>query len=407
MAQVVLEGVRKVFAGGILALDQVDLRVEDGEFLAIVGPSGCGKSTALRVIAGLETPTAGVVSIGNRVVNGVAPRNRDVAMVFQSYALYPHLTVRQNLAFGWRLRDRSPWPISLLRRIASPKSRQAQLAEQTQGDARLQETAEAFGIAPLLDRMPGQLSGGQRQRVALAKALVRRPAASLLDEPLSNVDAQLRVEIRRELKRIHQRESITAIYVTHDQAEALTLGDRIAVMSQGRIQQIGSAADISDRPANLFVAGFIGVPPMNLCEGRLRRGEWDDDGLRFETAGWAVRVGPDLARRLAHYVDQPIVLGVRPGAVRILPTPDAAEIAISGTVGLMEPLGDGILVELHFQGPSAAVLPGDNATGGSPRSLLCAAPIHHAPSPGSQAWASFDTSQAHWFDPQTGLRVEI
>lgn len=417
MAQVVLEGISKEFAGGIRALDHVDLQVADGEFLVLVGPSGCGKSTALRLIAGLERPTGGVISIGDRVVNGLAPRHRDVAMVFQSFALYPHLNVQQNLMFGARLRERGGWPARALERIAL-RNRARQRAERgAAATARVQEIAQAFGVGDLLERMPGQLSGGQRQRVALAKALVRRPAVGLLDEPLSNVDAQLRVEIRRELKRLHLRQPVTTLYVTHDQVEALTLGDRIAVMRAGRIQQIGAAADICDRPANLFVAGFIGTPPMNLCLGTLRNTEWDEDGLRFETASWGAQVTPESIHRLSHYRDRPVVLGIRPRDVRLLFDGQEAGDTIKGTVGLVEPSGDGGLLELLFEVagvPHDAARPPEDAAAGGPaeqyslsRSLICKTDARHSLRPGDRARVSLDMRQAHWFDPQTGLRVDF
>ncbi len=227
-------------------MHDLSLQIEDGEFLILVGPSGCGKTTALRIVAGLEKPTSGTITIGDRVVNDVSPRDRDIAMVFQNYALYPHMTVYKNLAFGLKER-KTPKP---------------------EIDRRVREAGAMLGLDDLLKRRPAQLSGGQRQRVAMGRALVREPVAFLLDEPLSNLDAKLRVQMRAELKRIHQRLGITTIYVTHDQVEAMTLGDRIVVMSAGEVQQIGKPHDVYRHPANLFVAGFIGSPPMNLLRGR-------------------------------------------------------------------------------------------------------------------------------------------
>jgi multiple sugar transport system ATP-binding protein len=414
MAQVVLEGVSKEFAGGVRALDRVDLQVADGEFLALVGPSGCGKSTALRLIAGLEWPSAGVISIGDRVVNDTPARRRDVAMVFQSYALYPHFTVAENLAFGAHLRDGARWPVRALEKIALPERARKRAERSASVAARVREIAAAFGVTSLLDRLPGQLSGGQRQRVALAKALVRRPSASLLDEPLSNVDAQLRVEIRRELKRRHQQEPVTTIYVTHDQVEALTLGDRVAVMREGQIQQIGRAEEICDRPANLFVAGFIGSPPMNLCLGRLRNTEWDEDGLRFETANWGAQATPESLARLGRYRDRPVVLGIRPRDVRLVTDGDATGDTIKGTIGLIEPAGDATLVELRFEAPldatnSPGAFPPNVVSNGlvTSQSLLCKIGTRHDLTPGQRARVALDMSQALWFDPQTGLRIDF
>ncbi|HEY5434817.1 MAG TPA: ATP-binding cassette domain-containing protein, partial [Candidatus Limnocylindrales bacterium] len=238
MARVAFDHVTKVFAADSVAVDDLSLEVDDGEFMILVGPSGCGKTTALRMIAGLEKATAGRIRIGDAVVNQVPPRDRDIAMVFQNYALYPHMTVYDNLAFG--LRERK-----------TPKA---------EVQRRVREVSEMLSLAELLKRRPAQLSGGQRQRVAMGRALVREPKVFLLDEPLSNLDAKLRVQMRAELKRLHGQLGITTIYVTHDQVEAMTLGDRIAVMSAGRLQQLGAPQDVYDHPVNLFVAGFIGSP---------------------------------------------------------------------------------------------------------------------------------------------------
>src|SRR3989442_9097166 len=250
MAEVRLEHVTKRFSEDVAALDDLTLEVADGEFLILVGPSGRGKTTALRLVAGLEKPTSGSIAIGGRVINDVSPRDRDIAMVFQNYALYPHMTVYRNLAFGLRQRK-------------APKS---------EIDRRVREVSGMLGLDELLGRRPAQLSGGQRQRVAMGRALVREPKTFLLDEPLSNLDAKLRVQVRAQLKRLHARLGITTIYVTHDQVEAMTLGDRIAVIAGGVLQQLGPPQDVYDHPANLFVAGFIGSPPMNLLRGSANRG---------------------------------------------------------------------------------------------------------------------------------------
>src|SRR6478609_6652007 len=248
MAQVELQSVTKVYPGGVRAVDAVDLHIRDREFVVLVGPSGCGKTTTLRMIAGLEEITGGAIRIGERVVNDVPPKDRDIAMVFQNYALYPHMTVYKNMAFGLKLRG-------------MPKA---------QIDQRVKEAATILDIMHLLDRKPKALSGGQRQRVAVGRAIVREPAAFLFDEPLSNLDAKLRVTTRAELKRLHQRLRTTTIYVTHDQEEAMTLGDRIVVMKDGKIQQADTPLNTYNYPANRFVAGFIGMPPMNFFDGAIK-----------------------------------------------------------------------------------------------------------------------------------------
>lgn len=259
MARVKLEGIRKTYQDNVVAVHGVDLDVANGEFVVLVGPSGCGKSTTLRMIAGLESITAGQLYIGDRLVNDVPPKNRDIAMVFQSYALYPHMTVRDNLAFALKLRG-------------TPKN---------EIENRVQQAAGILGISEFLSRTPRQLSGGQRQRVALGRAIVRQPQVFLFDEPLSNLDAQLRVQMRREIAHLHQELSATMIYVTHDQVEAMTLGDRIVVMNKGHVQQIDTPMNLYDHPRNRFVAGFIGSPAMNFVDGRIVAG----DPLRFVAEG--------------------------------------------------------------------------------------------------------------------------
>ena len=250
MASVSLRNVRKVYPGGAVGVGGVDLEIRDGEFVVLVGPSGCGKSTTLRMVAGLEEITSGEISIGGRVVNDVLPKDRDIAMVFQNYALYPHMTVRENLAFGLKLRK-------------VPKD---------EIERRIADAAAVLGIEPYLDRRPKALSGGQRQRVAVGRAIVRNPAVFLFDEPLSNLDAKMRTQMRVEIKRLHARLGATMIYVTHDQIEAMTMGDRIVVMEGGLIRQAGAPLEVYEHPANRFVAGFIGTPPMNFFEGRVERG---------------------------------------------------------------------------------------------------------------------------------------
>jgi multiple sugar transport system ATP-binding protein len=305
VAEVTLEHVSKMFAGDTLALDDLSLEIPDGQFMILVGPSGCGKTTALRCVAGLEKPTAGTITIGGREMNDVIPPERDIAMVFQNYALYPHMSVYKNLAFG--LKERKVGKDEI--------------------DRRVREISRMLGLDELLKRRPAQLSGGQRQRVAMGRALVREPKAFLLDEPLSNLDAKLRVQMRAELKRLHTRLGITTIYVTHDQVEAMTLGDRIAVMSNGKLQQLGPPQELYDRPTNLFVAGFIGSPAMNLVRGRAEGGHITAGELTLERAG---------------VPDGEIAVGMRPETF-VLSSLDGLP-SFEMLVDVVEPLGDEIMV---------------------------------------------------------------
>jgi multiple sugar transport system ATP-binding protein len=287
MAEVVLQDVTKVFPGGTVAVDHLNLDVADGEFIVLVGPSGCGKSTVLRMVAGLEEITSGTVEIGGAVVNDLPPRDRDVAMVFQNYALYPHMTVAENLSFSLRV-NRRPKP---------------DIAEQ------VRLTSHVLGLDQLLGRKPVALSGGQRQRVAMGRAMVRHPRVFLMDEPLSNLDAKLRVAMRGELSRLHHQYDTTTLYVTHDQVEAMTLGDRIAVLERGKLQQVGTSAELYDGPRNIFVAGFIGSPAMNLAQGRIEEGPI----LAVGDYRWPIPPA-QLARRpaLHSYVGREVVFGLRP-----------------------------------------------------------------------------------------------
>src|SRR5690242_13568646 len=288
MAQVVLDKVSKIYPGGVKAVDSIDLGIKDQEFVVLVGPSGCGKSTTLRMVAGLEEITSGAIRIGERVVNDVPPKNRDIAMVFQNYALYPHMSVYKNMAFGLKLR-----------RMPKPQIHQ-----------RVMEAAKILDIEHLLERKPKALSGGQRQRVAVGRAIVREPAAFLFDEPLSNLDAKLRVTTRAELKRLHHRLRTTTIYVTHDQEEAMTLGDRIVVMKDGRIQQADTPLRTYNQPANRFVAGFIGMPPMNFFNGLLKNeaGELIFEEGRLENGGFSAGNGTPAAQPPAPPGETPPVL---------------------------------------------------------------------------------------------------
>jgi len=327
MSEVVLENVSKVYPGGVKAVDRFSLRIADGEFVVLVGPSGCGKSTTLRMVAGLEEISEGTISIGDRVVNEVHPKDRDIAMVFQNYALYPHMSVYRNMAFALKLR----------------KMPRAEI------DRRVRDTARILGIDALLDRKPKALSGGQRQRVALARAIVREPRAFLFDEPLSNLDAKLRVETRAELKHLHLRLGTTTMYVTHDQEEAMTLGDRVVILADGVVQQTGRPMDVYREPVNRFVASFLGMPPMNFLEGRIER---DDGAIRFRetgSTGVLVDLPEPLAGRAAERDGQPLVLGVRPEAFA-LADGSASGPRIDFSVGVIEPLGD--RVDLYLEADS-------------------------------------------------------
>ena len=338
MSSVSLENVSKRFLGGSLAVDDVSLTVNDREFLVLVGPSGCGKSTTLRLIAGLERCTGGTIRMGDRVVNDVAPKDRNLAMVFQNYALYPHMSVYNNLSFGLRLRFGGGIVNRGIRRLFKP-GHAAELSKLRSGiDQQVRQTAERLGIEHLLNRKPHQLSGGERQRVALGRAIVRDPAAFLFDEPLSNLDAKLRQKMRGELKRLHREMQATMIYVTHDQVEAMTLGDRVAVMNGGKVLQIDSPLAIYNRPANLFVARFVGSVPINLQSGVLQLAgstfQFQSDWLNIELESeFGPKPGVDL---------RSVVLGFRAEDVRLT---DASPPPIRGTVAAIDRLGD--MAHLH------------------------------------------------------------
>ncbi len=317
MAQVVLERVTKLYPGNVKAVDNVTLDIADREFVVLVGPSGCGKSTTLRMIAGLEEVSSGTVRIGDRVVNDVPPKDRDIAMVFQNYALYPHMTVYKNMAFALKLRK-------------YPKK---------EIDQRVREAAAILGIENLLERKPKALSGGQRQRVAVGRAIVRHPKAFLFDEPLTNLDAKLRVEMRAELKRLHHRLSTTTIYVTHDQEEAMTLGDRVVVMKDGLMQQVGSPLEVYNRPTNKFVAGFVGTPPMNFLEGSLVSEGGD---ILFDGGDFRLRLPKDRSANLGSHIGRKVIFGVRPQAMDTICEGRFAgkDNIIPATIQVVEPLGD-------------------------------------------------------------------
>ncbi len=332
MADVSLEHVTKVFPGNpVPAVLDFTLDVEDREFIVLVGPSGCGKSTTLRMVAGLEEATEGTVRIGERVVNDVPPKDRDIAMVFQNYALYPHMTVYNNMAFGLKLR----------------RFKKDVIHE------RVMEAARILGIGELLYRKPKALSGGQRQRVAVGRAIVRQPQAFLFDEPLSNLDAKLRVEMRAELKRLHHRLQTTVVYVTHDQAEAMTLGDRVVVMNEGRIQQVAPPLEVYDYPVNRFVAGFLGTPAMNFAEGTLE----GRNGATYVRLGESrLKLLPETAGRVQGHVGRNVTLGVRPEDLNDEPVGTYAgdENHLPVVVRVVEPLGDEQVV--HLGGPAETTL---------------------------------------------------
>lgn len=322
MARIILENLTKKF-GNFEAVKNISLEVEDGEFLVLVGPSGCGKSTTLRMIAGLEDITSGKIHIGDRVVNDLAPKDRDIAMVFQEYALYPHMTVYKNLAFGLKMRGFSKEEI----------------------DPRVKEAAGMLGISDLLNRKPRELSGGQRQRVALGRTIVRKPIVFLFDEPLSNLDAKLRVQMRAELSKLHHDLKTTVIYVTHDQVEAMTMGSKIVIMHEGDIQQVGRPMEIYKRPLNLFVAGFIGSPAMNFFPAKIVS---TDSGIFIETDCFRLPVARTRYRHYQSFVGKEVVFGIRPDDIH---SPDFMkeydeQTFVSGKVEVIEPLGPEILLNI-------------------------------------------------------------
>jgi len=314
MANVTIKNLNKNYENGFHAVKDVNLEIRDKEFMVLVGPSGCGKTTTLRMVAGLEEITSGQILIGENVVNDLPPMDRNIAMVFQNYALYPHKSVFQNMAFGLQMRKYPPEEIR----------------------KRVQEAAEILGIEALLERKPRQLSGGQRQRVAVGRAIVRHPEVFLFDEPLSNLDAKLRVQMRVELKRLHERLETTAIYVTHDQVEAMTLGDRVVVMKDGWVQQVGEPLGLYGKPANKFVAGFIGSPSMNFVDVTLNGGWVEAKGLRLKAPA-----------RIAAMSGRQLTLGVRPEALRIANGGDPAERCLDSAVDVVEPLGNEILLNFR------------------------------------------------------------
>jgi multiple sugar transport system ATP-binding protein len=363
MAQVVLKELGKKF-DEVVAVRDVNLTIKDKEFMVLVGPSGCGKSTTLRMIAGLEEITSGEIFIGERLVNDLPPKDRDIAMVFQNYALYPHMTVYDNMAFGLKMR-----------KFPKPEI-----------DQRVREAAQMLGIQELLARKPRQLSGGQRQRVAVGRAIVRHPQVFLFDEPLSNLDAKLRVQMRVELKRLHERLETTAIYVTHDQVEAMTLGDRVVVMKDGLVQQVGDPLGIYSNPRNKFVAGFIGSPAMNFMDCTIV----GDGALAVESPGLRVAVPPALKAALERYRGKSVTLGVRPEDIREASPDDPKQYRIDAVVEVVEPLGNEILLDVRVgKHPLVARVP--------PTSRVR---LHE------QIPLTLNAERLHFFDSQTEQAIE-
>ncbi|HJR87728.1 MAG TPA: sn-glycerol-3-phosphate ABC transporter ATP-binding protein UgpC [Acidimicrobiia bacterium] len=391
MASITFDKVGKIYPGGNRVITDVNLNISDGEFLVLVGPSGCGKSTLLRMIAGLEEVTEGELKIGDRVVNDVTPKDRDIAMVFQNYALYPHMTVFDNMAFGLKLRK-------------MPKD---------EINRRVNEAARVLELGEYLQRKPKALSGGQRQRVAMGRAIVREPSAFLMDEPLSNLDAKLRVQMRSEIGMLQQRLGTTTVYVTHDQVEAMTMGERVAVMRKGRIQQVDTPRNLYDFPDNLFVAGFIGSPSMNFIYATLE-GEGDDvyanlagDRVKLDRTALAEKTG------LADYKGKEIVVGIRPEMfelVAAVPSADPQQ-TISVKVGLVEQLGSEAFI--HFVKPSPPVITPDirelladqgtdAASLGDETKFTARVDPDFTPKPGEEAKLVVETQKLHFFDKETG-----
>ena len=359
MAEVVIRNLNKSFEE-VHAVKDVNLQIRDKEFVVLVGPSGCGKTTTLRMVAGLETITSGQIVIDDTVVNALPPMDRDIAMVFQNYALYPHMSVYDNMAFGLKMR----------------KFDRAEIRR------RVKEAAEILDIEPYLNRKPRQLSGGQRQRVALGRAIVRHPRVFLFDEPLSNLDAKLRVQMRVELKKLHDRLGTTAIYVTHDQVEAMTLGDRVVVMKDGRVQQVGEPLELYNTPANRFVAGFIGSPAMNFATVRIAG---SDGALRAESEGLRLELPPSFSGRLGPHARREATLGVRPEDLRIASSADPPGLVFDAVVEVVEKLGSEILLDVKA-GPHAIV--------------AALAPSTRA-APHERVRLAVDPERLHFFDKET------
>jgi multiple sugar transport system ATP-binding protein len=389
MAEVKLDELNKVFDGGVHAVRDLSLDVADGEFLVLVGPSGCGKTTALRMVAGLEEITDGTVTIGDRVVNDLTPKERDIAMVFQNYALYPHLSVADNIAFGLRLRKEP-------RRAV---------------DERVAWAAKLLDLTPYLARKPRELSGGQRQRVAMGRAIVREPQVFLMDEPLSNLDAKLRVQMRAQIAKLQHELGTTTIYVTHDQVEAMTMGDRVAVMNMGELLQVDRPQQLYDAPESMFVASFIGTPPMNLFRGEVRV---DDGAVSVALGGTSLRVGPGCLSRYGRVREldgRPVVVGIRAEDVHPAPArPDLPTLA--ATVELLEALGSGLMAYFHVDaehvrpvGTTAADLEEEHDEGIAQPNLVADFPAHVDVQLGDRIPVAVDPDALHFFDEESGAAL--
>lgn len=386
MATISLQKVRKVYANGVEAVREIDLEVADGEFMVLVGPSGCGKTTVLRMVAGLEDITNGIVMIGDRVVNYLTPKRRDVAMVFQNYALYPHMTVAENIAFALKMQ-----------RIHKEEIRR-----------RVGEAAQILGLTEWLNRKPGQLSGGQRQRVAMGRAIVRQPQAFLMDEPLSNLDAKMRVQMRAEVTRIQRQLGVATLYVTHDQVEAMTMGDRVSVMRDGNLQQCSDPQTLYDRPDNLFVAAFIGSPAMNLFDAGVgvEAGFLQLGSQRLELSDRARATHPGILR----YSGQRVVIGIRPEDLT-LPRGQVSDHegagVLEGDVDLVEALGSELLVHFHID--AKRVLSEEPQGETDSLSLLGGSTARVEPRPGIHSGSvcrfALDVNRIHYFDPESGNAI--
>ena len=388
MADVVFDGVDKVYENGVQAVYDLSLEARDGEFLVLVGPSGCGKTTALRMVAGLEDISDGTVSIGGRVVNELTPKERDVAMVFQNYALYPHMSVYDNMAFGLKMRR---LPKTEIRR-------------------RVTDAAKVLGLAGELKKKPGALSGGQRQRVAMGRAIVREPRVFLMDEPLSNLDAKLRIQMRAEIARIQRDLAVTTVYVTHDQSEAMTLGDRVSVMQGGRLQQSGIPQQVYDRPAYLFVAGFIGAPPMNLLHATLERG---NEGLAVRMGEATIELRPETVSErpaLEGYVDRRLAFGIRPEDLEDAAlVPDASRHArMSSQVDIREDMGAEVYLHLPLPAEpvmSEPVAEGQDGADERPPAFVARVDRDTRAREGEPIELVVDTTRLHFFDLETGVAI--
>jgi len=399
LAEIKLEKITKRFAGDTVAVKELDLDIDDGEFMVFVGPSGCGKTTALRMIAGLETVSEGDVKIGDRVVNDVPPKDRDIAMVFQNYALYPHMTVYDNMAFGLKLAK----------------------TDKSEIDRRVKEAAKVLGMGEFLSRKPRALSGGQRQRVAMGRAIVREPQAFLMDEPLSNLDAKLRVQMRSEIGRIQHDLEVTTVYVTHDQVEAMTMGDRVAVIKRGELQQVGSPTELFQKPLNLFVAGFIGSPSMNFASGKLEESGGDysfklgDQTLKLQEQVLSER--PDLK----NYAGKEIIVGIRPQDFEDaeLASDAPQDTRLKAKADLVEAIGTETLIHFVMDAPIAvtedmkelaqdagtdAKTLEERAKEGKNEFVATVDPRSNIKE-GSQAELVVDTTRVHFFDPESSQGI--